>query len=227
MKKNNLMVLATSMMLAAAPLFAATKTTDFDVSAHSVNNLVAGGKVEITSLTKVEALTDGDILSESSFFFPAKPEQIVSEFSTPEGITKLATFCKGVVKTGATADGKGWTGEMTIDATKITKVAGKGEWIRDFKQATAVHGEYKINFELRVEQETGATAIRFALLNGRVLSKCELTVRVLTGGPASTMVVVQSRSNSKLAPTLADRVSLAKSIVRDSAAILDHAFSAN
>jgi hypothetical protein len=220
MKKSTIILAG---LLIAAPSFviASSKTTDFDVSSHTVDNHISGGKVEITSLTKVEALEGGDILSESSFFFPAKPETIAQALSTPDGICKMAAFCKGVANTGKTADGQGWTGEMTINAQKISKVAGKGDWVRDLKTATAQNGEYKINFELRTTQEQGATLINFKLLNGRVLSKCDINIRVVQGGPASTMVVVQTRSNSKMAPTVADRVALAKSIIRDGAAILD------
>ena len=211
-------------LLAAAPLFAASKTTDFDVSNQVVTNQVAGGKVEITALTKIEALTDGDILSESSFFFPASADKIAAALNTPEGICKMAAFCKGVKNTGPLADGTGWAGEMTINAEKIAKVAGSGDWVREMKMATQQHGEYAINFELRKTQEGPAQVLRFTLLNGKVLSKCDLTIRAFAGGPASTMVVVQARSNSKMAPTLADRVGLAKRIVRDSASILNRAF---
>src|SRR4051812_34330404 len=85
-------------LMAAAPLIAGN-TTEFDVSSHPVTNQVAGGKVEISSNTKIEALTTGDILSESVFFFPAKMEQITAALSSPEGINKMAAFSKNVVKT--------------------------------------------------------------------------------------------------------------------------------
>lgn len=210
-------------LLVAAPLCAAPKTTDFDVASHVVNNQVAGGKVEVTAISKIEALADGDILSESSFFFPAAPEKIAEQLASPDGICKMAAFCKGVKNAGPLADGKGWLGEMTINAEKIAKIAGNADWERELKGATQKHGEYTIKFELRRSQEGPAHVIRFTLLDGKVLSKCDMTIRVFQGGSASTMVVVQSRSNSKLAPTLADRVSLAKRIVRDSAAILNRA----
>lgn len=212
-------------LLAVAPVFAGTKTTDFDVSNQVVNNHIAGGKVEITAVSKIEALTDGDILSESSFFFPAPAEKIAEQLATPDGICKIAAFCKGVKNTGPLADGSGWAGEMTINAEKIAKVAGNGDWVRDMKNATQKHGEYTIKFELRKSQEGPAQVVRFTLLDGKVLSKCDLTIRAFAGGSASTMVVVQSRSNSKLAPTVSDRVSLAKRIVRDSAALLNRAFA--
>lgn len=212
-------------LLAAAPVFAGTKTTDFDVSNQVVNNQIAGGKVEITAVSKIEALADGDILSESSFFFPAPAEKIAEQLSTPEGICKMAAFCKGVKNTGPLADGTGWAGEMTINAEKIAKVAGNGDWVRDMKNATQKHGEYTIKFELRKSTEGAAQVVRFTLLDGKVLSKCDLTIRAFAGGSASTMVVVQSRSKSNLAPTVSDRVSLAKRIVRDSAAILNKAFA--
>jgi len=155
--KKSTMILAGLLVAAplfAAPLFAAPKTTDFDVSSHTVDNHIAGGKVEITSLTKIEALEGGDILSESSFFFPAKPEAIAQQLSTPDGICKMAAFCKGVANTGKTADGQGWTGEMTINAQKIAKVAGKGDWVRDLKTATAQNGE--LQDQLRAAHHAGA-----------------------------------------------------------------------
>lgn len=212
-------------LLAASPLFAASKTTDFDVSNQTVINQANGGKVDITALSKIEALADGDILSESSFFFPAPAEKIAEQLSTPDGICKIAAFCKGVKNVGALADGSGWTGEMTINAEKIAKVAGNGDWVRDMKKATESHGEYTIKFELRKSVEGTAQVVRFTLLNGKVMSKCDLTIRAFAGGTASTMVVLQSRSASKLAPTVADRVSLAKRIVRDSASMLNRAFA--
>jgi hypothetical protein len=221
------MMVLVALAVAVAPVQAAGRTTDFDVSNHQVTNQLAGGKVEITEISKIEALTDGDIVSETVFFFPAAPEKIAAALAEPDQMCKLAAFCKGVTKTGATADGQGWTGEMTINADKVTRTLGaKSPWVREMKAVTQGHGEYKLPFELRQTQKDGATEIRFTLLKGKVFSKLEMTVRVLAGGPAATTVAITARTNSKLGSTLADRVTLAKRIVRDSAAVLDRAMTA-
>lgn len=211
--------LAIGLALITAPAFAG-KNYEFDVSSAKV----AGGTIEINALSKVEALADGNIVSESTFFFPAAPEKIVAQLNDPAGLCKLASFCAGVEKVGATEDGQGWVGEMTIDATKISKVAGRNaEWVRDLKSATEPHGNYKLRFEVRSTKAGNDTVLSFLLLQGRVFTKLDVTVRVSAGGPAATLVAVRSLSNSKLGATVGDRLSIAKRLIRDSAAMLDHA----
>lgn len=221
------MTVLVALAVAVAPVQAANRTTDFDVANHQVTNQLAGGKVEITEISKIEALADGDIISDTTFFFPAAPEKIVAALAEPDQMCKLAAFCKSCVKKGDTADGKGWTGEMTINAEKISRTLGaKSAWVREMKEVTLQHGEYRLPFELRKTESNGATELHFSLLQGRVFSKLELVVRVIPGGTSATTVVIQARTHSKLGSTLADRLNLAKRIVRDSGAVLDRAMSA-
>jgi hypothetical protein len=210
----------------ASPVLAANRTTDFDVADHDVKNQVAGGKVKVTEISKVEAVQGDDIVSETMFFFPAPAEKIAAQLSEPDQMCKLAAFCKGVKKIGDTADGKGWVGEMTINAGQVTKTLGaKSLWVADMKNATKQHGEYGLQFELRKVQTGNTTELQFRLLKGRVFSKLDMVVRVTSGGPSASTVTIQSTSNSKLGSNVSDRVTLAKRIIRDSAAVLDRAMT--
>lgn len=226
MHVRSFLVLIAGLALAApAAMAGGADTLDFDVAQTRVANRVAGGHVEVTSQTKIEALADGDIVSESAFFFPASPETIASQLAEPAGVCRLAAFCKGAERLGATPDGKGWVGEMTVSAASAKASPLRGGWTRELGEAARRHGEYKIRFEVRSEARPSMTTLTFNLLEGKIFQRLDVTVNVYKGAPASTLIVIQARSRSTLAPTVADRVSLAKRIVRDSAGMLDKALT--
>lgn len=215
--------------LVASPVLAGPKTLDFDVAESKVTNHINGGRLEITTISKIEALNAGEIISESAFFFPAKPEQIVAQLLEPASLCKMSAFCAGVEKTGTTADGKGWTGTMKVEHSKIKDKALKSLWTKDLQALAQKNGamEYPVTFEVRSEKMGTSTVITFSLLTGKVFQKLDIAVTVHEGGPASTMVTVRSRSHSTLAPAVADRVSLAKRLIRDGAEMLDRALGVN
>lgn len=202
---------------------AESRRTDFDVANHEVNNHAGAGKVEIASISKVEALDGGDVLSESSFFFPASADQIADQLYSADGICKLAAFCDGITETGKTENG--WSGEMSINAEKASRRLARNSWMRDLKQATEKHGDYKLKFDVARTQKNGVTEITFNLHEGKIFSKLQVTVRVIAGGAAATNVTVQSRTHSKLGSNIGDRMSIAKGIIRESPSLLDRLFN--
>lgn len=210
-------------LLASPALAETSRRTDFDVANHEVNSQTGAGKTEIASISKVEALEGGDVLSESSFFFPASADKIADQLYSAEGIGKLAAFAASVTETGKTENG--WSGEMTIDADKANKRLARNSWMRELKQATDKHGTYKLQFDVSRVERNGVTEITFNLHEGKIFSKLQVTVRVIAGGPAATSVTVQSRSNSKLGSNVGDRMSIAKGIIRESPSLLDRLFN--
>jgi hypothetical protein len=222
MKK--VIILGTLLLTGAGSVLAgANPGLDFDVANSSVSNLTQGGDVEVTTLTKVEALEDGVILSETAFFHPATAERIVSTLSEEAGISGLSAFATGVTRTGPTEDGQGWKGEMSINLDNIRNSVVRDLWTPEFveKIKNVQEKEYKLNFELRTSTAGEVTTINFKLLDGRVFQKLEVEARVFAGGSASTLVVVRARTKSSISPDVGERVLVAKKIMRAAPKLLN------
>lgn len=224
-----ILVLGLALVVGGPWLEASKGTLDFDIHVSKVESKTTGGSVEVTSLTKVEALASGDVLSETTFFYPASPDAIVSLFTSPEGICAASALCASARKVGPTSDGKGWTGEIQVDMdrikdkAKILRTAWSPAALR--KLQTTKERRYTIGFELRVQDEGAVKAIHFRMASGRVFTKLEATMRVFAGGSAASLVTFQSLTRSTLADDVTERVLLAKRLVRASPQIVDEALT--
>jgi hypothetical protein len=229
--RRSLSWLVAALLLVVAPpvLAGQAKTLDFDTAQAQVANLTQGGTVAVSSVTKVEALAGGDIVSESAFFYPASPAQIVQALSTAEGLCKLSAFCKGIQKTGPTADGKGWQGEMTVDLTRVKSPGSRDLWSPAFvaRVQQAPEKEYKARFEVTTESATpDSTTVRFKLTGGRIFQRLDVECQVFKGGSAASLVVVRAWTRSSISDDVGERVYVAKRVMRMSPRMLGNALTA-
>jgi hypothetical protein len=225
-----LVVLAVTLFVCLSPgAGCAAAPADFDEHQTSVKDRVKGGSVKVSGLTKVEAVADGDVLSECAFFFPAPADGIADLIASPEGICGLSVFCEGVKKTADLPGGKGWSGEMAIDLdrarSRITDMRAIWSPTAIQKIQSQKEKKYVSRFEVWREDAGDMRCVRFKLTSGRLLSKLEMTIRVQSGGAAATLVTVSVRTRSDLADSVRDRVLLAKRVVRSSPRLLDDAFT--
>jgi len=212
----------------AAAAFAAPEV-DFDTFKSTVQHRTgAEGTVDVVSQTKIEALESGDLVSETSFFYPAAAQAISDLLSSAEGLKALAPVAREIRRIDG--DDSSWSGEMDIDLGGADKdaEAQKLLWSPElFEQLRSKQEQqYTVAFRMsRTTDDDGMTTIRFILAGGKIFPKLDVTARVLAGGTAATLFSMQVRSQSTIAKDVQDRMNLAKRIIRASPQLLDGAFS--
>ncbi|MBI4863288.1 MAG: hypothetical protein HY815_23935 [Candidatus Riflebacteria bacterium] len=232
--KNLCLVLALGALILAPVAIAGDSA--FAIFVNPVKNRVAftadeaearhikDGKVEITSLTKVEADAAGDVLGQTAFFFPIAASALADFLASPEGACHISMFGESVTVTGQPKAGT-WEGQMTVD---LDKARSAKPTLRELYNPAAIRHlkeckerQYTTTIRVSREQADNVTTVRFVSEGGRLFTKAMATVRIAANGKEGSLVTVDTVSHSTIIAETDGRVQLAKQVLRSLPKILD------